>query len=89
MIDSRCGILCSACELKASTGCTGCVSVESPFWGQCPIKLCCESKSRENCGFCADFPCTLLNSFAFDKEHGDDGLRLEQCKKWKAGIDHE
>ena len=89
MIESRCGILCSSCELKMSTGCTGCLSAESPFWGQCPVKLCCESKSHENCGYCSDFACALLNSFSYDKEHGDNGLRIEQCRKWKEGIRHE
>jgi len=28
--------------------------------------------------------CQDLNDFAYDKEQGDDGKRIEQCKKWKA-----
>jgi hypothetical protein len=24
----------------------------------------------------------LLNQFAYDKEQGDDGKRIEQCRKW-------
>ena len=27
----------------------------------------CENKGFENCGFCPDFSCELLNSFAYDK----------------------
>lgn len=83
MIESRCGICCSGCGYKESVGCTGCVTMEKPFWGDCPVKVCCESKSLEHCGECADFPCETLHAFAYDKEHGDNGLRIEQCKNWK------
>lgn len=89
MIESRCGILCSECTYRESTGCTGCCSMKTPFWGECPVKICCESKSYANCGFCADFPCKQLHDFAYDKEHGDDGLRIRQCRKWKEGNEHE
>lgn len=83
MIESRCGILCSNCEYKDSTGCKGCVNIDKPFWGeQCPVKSCCEDKKLQNCGACNTFPCDLLISFAYDKEQGDNGLRIEQCKKW-------
>jgi hypothetical protein len=34
---------------------------------------------------CGDFPCDLLNQFAYDKEQGDNGKRIEQCRKW-AGV---
>lgn len=83
MIESRCGIVCSVCEYK-KTMCNGCTQLQKPFWAQtgCPVKMCCEEKKLENCGFCKEFPCDLLNSFAFDKEQGDEGKRIEQCKKW-------
>ncbi len=86
MIESRCGILCSECEYKESMGCCGCLNINKPFWGDsCPVKSCCESKKIENCGFCEAFPCETINSFAFDKEQGDDGKRIKQCIKWKRG----
>lgn len=83
MIESRCGILCSECTYKEQLNCTGCVNIDKPFWGEsCPVKSCCEGKNLKNCGACTDFPCELLNKFAYDKEQGDDGKRIEQCKKW-------
>jgi hypothetical protein len=40
---------------------------------------------ESRCGIvCGDFPCDLLNQFAYDKEQGDDGKRIEQCRKWAA-----
>lgn len=89
MIESRCGILCSQCGYKEQVGCSGCVKMEKPFWGDCcPVKSCCEGrgmdkgKKNEHCGQCDLFPCELLNQFAYDKEQGDDGKRIEQCRKW-------
>jgi hypothetical protein len=83
MIESRCGINCSKCEYKEATGCKGCVNIDKPFWGEkCPVKSCCESKELLHCGKCETFPCDLLNSFAYDKDQGDNGLRIEQCRKW-------
>ncbi len=83
MIESRCGVVCSECEYKEEMNCKGCIHIKKPFWGEsCPIKDCCEGKTLENCGQCNDFPCELLNSFAYDKEQGDEGKRIEQCKKW-------
>ena len=84
MIESRCGILCSACSFKADGVCSGCVHIQKPFWGDaCPVKDCCESRKQEHCGTCDDFPCDLLNQFAYDEHQGDNGLRIEQCRKWK------
>lgn len=83
MIESRCGILCNECEYRVEVGCKGCVHIEKPFWGEaCPIKSCCEKQSLEHCGECEQFSCELLNQFAYDKEQGDEGKRIEQCKKW-------
>jgi len=85
MIKSRCGIVCDtqACKEAFGLDCAGCINISKPAWGDsCPVKDCCEGKGLEHCGFCTDFPCDLLNQFAFDKEHGDDGARIEQCRKW-------
>ncbi len=83
MIESRCGIVCSACEYREKMNCKGCVKITKPFWGeQCPVKACCEGKKLENCGLCSNFPCQLLNQFAYDKEQGDNGKRIEQCRAW-------
>ena len=87
MIESRCGILCGECEYREKMNCGGCVHIEKPFWGDsCPVKSCCEGKTLEHCGLCGDFPCDLLNQFAYDKEQGDDGKRIEQCRKWAEGV---
>ena len=83
MIQSRCGILCNECPYKEEVGCKGCLHITRPFWGDaCPIKSCCEEQNLEHCGQCKDFPCDLLIQFAYDKEQGDNGKRIEQCKKW-------
>lgn len=86
MIESRCGLLCSGCEFREEMNCSGCVNIEKPFWGdKCPVKACCESKQKEYCGQCDDFPCQILTGFSYDKEQGDDGKRIEQCRKWEEG----
>jgi len=82
-IESRCGINCSECDYKEKVNCAGCLNIEKPFWGEsCPVKDCCEGKNLKNCGFCINFPCELLNEFAYDKEQGDNGKRIEICKTW-------
>ena len=81
-IESRCGICCSQCEYQEKEGCKGCVDIETPFWGKCDVKECVEGKKLENCGQCDEFPCDLLNAFAYDEKEGDNGLRIEQCRKW-------
>ena len=84
MIESRCGILCSECEYREKLKCKGCVHILKPFWGErCPVKSCCEDKNLKHCGECSEFPCLLLNQFSYDKEQGDEGKRIEQCKKWE------
>ena len=83
MIESRCGILCSECSYSEQAGCQGCINIDKPFWGDvCPVKSCCEGKKINHCGQCSEFPCDLLNQFAFDENQGDDGKRIEQCRKW-------
>ena len=84
MIESRCGILCSKCEYLEQCG-GGCTKISKPFWGDsCPVKDCCEGRGHEHCGECNNFPCDLLNEFAYDKEQGDEGKRIEQCRLWYA-----
>ena len=84
MIESRCGIVCSECEYRASVGCNGCTTIDKPFWGDsCPLKACCETKGLEHCGQCDGFPCELLVGFAFDESQGDGGKRIEQCRVWQ------
>lgn len=82
-IESRCGTLCETCSFQKTTGCKGCVNIENPFWGNCPLKSCCEGKKYAHCGECPAFACQTLTEFAYDPEHGDNGLRLDQCKKWR------
>lgn len=82
-IQSRCGICCNECTFKKEEKCKGCIQITKPFWGEsCPVKSCCENKKISCCGECENFPCDLLNSFAYDEEQGDNGLRIETCKMW-------
>lgn len=86
MTESRCGLLCSECAYREQMNCRGCVYIQKPFWGEsCPVKSCSEAKGHEHCGHCKEFPCELLKGFAFDKEQGDDGRRIEQCRCWREG----
>lgn len=83
-IQSRCGILCAECAYREQMECKTCIEMEKPFWGEsCPVKACCEEKGQAYCGECADFPCDLLNSFAYDEQQGDGGKRIAQCRAWK------
>jgi hypothetical protein len=84
MVESRCGILCSklGCDKLFNVNCKGCINISKPFWGECPVKKCCEERHLEHCGLCFEFPCSLLKSFAYDKEQGDNGARICQCEKW-------
>jgi len=82
MVESRCGLLCSKCRFREKMNCATCIHIKQPYWGECAIKTCCESKRLENCGSCSDFPCELLNQTSYDKEYGDNGKRIEQCRTW-------
>ncbi len=84
MIESRCGLLCSECSFRETMGCKGCVNIDKPFWADsCPVKSCCEKKGSQHCGECDNFVCSLLHTFAYDMEQSDNGVRIEQCKKWR------
>lgn len=83
-VESRCGIECSKCHFKLEEKvCEGCLNIFHPFWGDsCPVKSCVEEKKISCCGECENFPCDLLNSFAYDEKQGDNGLRIENCTRW-------
>ncbi len=84
MNESRCGLLCQQCHYSEQVGCLGCVAISKPFWGEnCPIKSCCEDKKQEHCGQCRQFPCALLQQFAYDPQQGDNGARIKQCQYWR------
>lgn len=85
MVESRCGLLCSQCSFRESANCPGCLHTETLFWGECPIKNCCEGREFDHCGLCSDFCCGPLRDFSYDEEHGDEGARIEQCKNWVQG----
>lgn len=83
MVESRCGLLCKACEYREKMTCKGCIAIAKPFWSDtCHVKSCCEGKRHDHCGQCVDFPCDFLNRFSYDKEQGDNGKRIEQCRTW-------
>ena len=82
-IKSRCGLDCDNCEFQLNGKCPGCLKITKPFWDDsCPIKSCCEIEGIECCGQCESFPCDLLKIFSYDEEQGDNGQRIENCKKW-------
>ena len=84
MIESRCGLICSECAFFTNGTCSGCRAISKPFWGEsCPVKSCAEERAHAHCGQCEAFPCQTLNAFAYDKEQGDDGARIAQCRAWK------
>ncbi len=83
-MESRCGIICSKCSWQKDKKCKGCAGIDNPFWGNCPVKTCCEEKKQEHCGECREFPCTQLQEFAYAEKEGDCGVRLDQCKIWMA-----
>ncbi|MCL1866631.1 MAG: DUF3795 domain-containing protein [Oscillospiraceae bacterium] len=81
--ESRCGLLCGECSFKESHNCGGCIETNgNPFHGECPVAVCCQNKDFTHCGECPDIPCELLTQYSYDKEHGDGGKRIEQCKEW-------
>lgn len=90
-IESYCGIVCSECGYKDSCNCGTCIDTKGkPFHQEngttCPIAACAIERNVRFCGECGEIPCDLLNKFAFDKEQGDNGKRIEQCNLWKAQL---
>lgn len=81
---SRCGILCFECDYREECHCPTCHKTNGrPFHGECRVAMCSIKKGFEDCSECDEFPCDLLNEFAYDKEHGDNGKRIEQLKELK------
>ena len=82
MIEARCGRLCSNCGYFEKCG--GCVNRDKPVWAaRCPVKSCCEEKSSNTAVCAADSPAGNWVKFAKDKDYGDGGLRIGQCRAWK------
>lgn len=56
---------CDGCKSNTGRLFTGCTD--------CPVRLCASGKKLENCAFCNEFPCEVLERhYAFDpssKEH--------------------
>ena len=88
-IESRCGIECLKCEFRDTMGCKGCTNITIPFHGECAVKKCVEGKELVFCGECQKFPCELLKSYAYDKEHGDNGARIEKCCEWCKKVEEK
>jgi len=83
MIETRCGLQCTGCEYIENLGCKGCIqSNGNPFHGTCAVAVCCQERGYVHCGDCKDLPCALLKQYSYDKEHGDNGKRIEQCLAW-------
>lgn len=87
MFDTYCGLRCSTCEFKEKSDCGGCIATGGhPFHGTCEVADCAVSKNKRFCGECENFPCELLKRYSFDKEHGDNGARIEHCKELKTEM---
>jgi hypothetical protein len=83
-INSFCGLDCSGCEFLINKTCNGCIaSGGKPFHGKCDVADCALSKGKRFCGECEDFPCEVLKRYSYDKEHGDEGKRIERCQAIK------
>lgn len=86
-IETYCGLSCEKCEYKESQNCDGCVATEGkPFYGSCKVAECAIKKGKKFCGECEDFPCDLLKQYSFDPEQGDNGERIENCKRIKSQL---
>jgi hypothetical protein len=85
-MQAMCGLDCETCKHREKMHCAGCnVRLGKMFWGECPIAKCCISKNVSHCGVCPQFVCQTLHDYAFDKEHGDHGQRIENLRARKAG----
>lgn len=86
-VDTYCGLTCENCEYKEKCNCGGCIATEGkPFHGGCEVAECAKKRKIRFCGECCDFPCELLKRYSFDKEQGDNGARIENCKRLKAAL---
>ncbi len=81
-IDSYCGLACEECEYKLKNECDGCIATKgNSFHGKCDVAECVKKRGIGFCGECEKFPCDTLKAYSFDKEHGDDGQRIENCRE--------
>lgn len=86
-IDSYCGLSCENCNYRSSNNCEGCVATQgNPFHGECEIAECAKKRNKRFCGECENFPCEVITKYSYDKEHGDNGSRIERCKTLKANL---
>lgn len=86
-IDTYCGLNCEGCEFQQGHHCGGCIATEGkPFHGSCEVAECAIRRGKRFCGECEEFPCDILKRYSFDAEHGDNGERIENCKKIKAEL---
>ena len=82
-----CGTYCNVCDWREKTNCAGCQQNKGQmFFGQCDKANCCMEKGYEHCGQCNEMPCEKLLELFADKEHGDNGERLENLRNWGKGI---
>lgn len=85
--DTFCGLSCKSCEYKEKTNCGGCMTAEGkPCFSECEVAKCATDKKRRFCGECGEFPCELLKKLSLDAENGDNGARIENCKRIKAEL---
>lgn len=81
---AMCGIDCGTCSYREQFNCPGCQAAKGKMaWGECEVALCCEGKQHDHCGQCISFVCQQLHDFAYDKEHGDNGRRIENLRAAK------
>lgn len=85
-MQAYCGTYCETCDWKDKVDCKGCKAYGGEiFWGSCQVADCAISKSLDHCGQCEDMPCDKLREAFDNPEHGDNGERLENLKKWRDG----
>ena len=83
---AMCGAYCGTCSWKEKMNCAGCIiNRGNCFWGECAVAKCCIQKGILHCGLCDDLPCSTLQGFFDDPEHGDNGERLSNLKNWANG----
>ncbi|MBN2015314.1 DUF3795 domain-containing protein [Candidatus Dojkabacteria bacterium] len=77
-----CGLDCQVCKWRVPNNCGGCKETDGkPFHGSCRLASCVKKKGLEDCSYCSELPCSLLEEFSYDKEHGDIGMRIEVLKE--------
>jgi hypothetical protein len=86
---AMCGAYCGDCEWREKTNCSGCKGSQSKmFWGECSVAKCSIENGFNHCGHCGKLPCDKLQEAFNNPEHGDNGERLTNLKKWKSGEEN-